>query len=62
MTKLLWNLTEIAYLCIGFIVFSFCFISNETAFTVEFRSLCLVSGLLMLAIGCILDHLKQIFI
>ena len=62
MTKLLWNITELAYLSIGFIVFTFCFVSNESAFTVEFRTLCLVSGLLMLAIGCILDHLKQIFI
>lgn len=62
MIKLLWNITEISYLFIGFIVFSFCFVSNDSAFTVEFRTLCLVSGLLMLLIGCGLDHLKKIFI
>lgn len=62
MTKLLWNITEISYLSIGFIVFTFCFISNDAAFTVEFRTLCLVSGLFMLMIGCILDRLKLLFI
>lgn len=62
MIKLLWNVTEIAYLFIGFIVFSFCFVSNDSAFTVEFRTLCLVSGLFMLMIGCILDRLKLFFI
>lgn len=62
MINLLWNATELAYLIIGFVTFSFCFVSNEASFTVEFRTLCLVSGLLMLMIGCILDHLKKIFI
>lgn len=62
MINLLWNVTEIAYLIIGFIVFSFCFVSNDAAFTVEFRNLCLVSGLFMLMIGYILDRIEILFI
>ena len=61
MIKLLWNVTEMAYLLIGFIVFSFCFISNDASFTVEFRITCFISGLLMLLIGFGLDLLKEIF-
>ena len=62
MIKLLWNATELAYLIIGFVIFSFCFVSNDAAFTQLFRTECCVFGLLMILIGCGLDHLKQYFI